>query len=210
MDTDYEKMLSGRLYNADNDQLVAMRHQTRKMIYQYNNTDPDDDDGRNKMLKTLIDCPSGDAYIEAPMHMDYTQNMHVGRRFYANYNAVFLDVAPINIGDNVMLGPSVDLYTAGHPIAADVRNMGLEYGYSITIGNDVWIGGGVKVCPGVNIGNNVIIAAGAVVVSDVPDNVIVGGTPAKIIREIGAKDEKKWTEEKMNYFDTVQKEPTNV
>lgn len=115
---------------------------------------------------------------------DYGYNIHVGENFFANYDCVILDVCQVTIGDNCMLAPRVCIYTATHPLDAPTRISGLEYGREVKIGDNVWIGGSAVIVPGVTIGNNVVIAAGAVVTKDVPDNVVVGGNPAKIIKHL--------------------------
>ncbi|WP_261806096.1 sugar O-acetyltransferase [Lapidilactobacillus luobeiensis] len=195
MTSERTEMLAGHLYYSPDPELVALRQQAKLQIYQYNQTAPAENEKRAAILACLIDCPSKDAYFEVPMRMDYGHNVHIGRNFFANYDAIFLDVAPITIGDNVMLAPRVSLYTAGHPVVASVRNTDLEYGHPITIGNNVWLGGNVVVCPGVTIGNNVVVGAGAVVTKDIPDNVVVAGVPAKVIRPITAADEKEWQQQ---------------
>jgi maltose O-acetyltransferase len=133
--------------------------------------------------------------------MDYGVNVHLGKNFYANYDSIFLDVAPISIGDNVMIGPRTSLYTAGHPLSATVRRDGLEYGHPITIGDDVWIGGSVTICPGVTIGDNVVIGAGSVVTKDIPSGVLAAGVPATPIRPITEADEIYWDAEAAKYWD---------
>ncbi|MFC6315244.1 sugar O-acetyltransferase [Lapidilactobacillus achengensis] len=199
MTSERTEMLAGRLYYSPDPELVALRKQAKQQVYQYNQTAPDQGERRSEILAELIDCPSQDAYFEVPMRMDYGHNVHVGRNFYANYDAILLDVAPITIGDNVMLAPRVSLYTAGHPVVASVRNTDLEYGHPITIGDNVWLGGNVVVCPGVTIGSNVVVGAGAVVTKDLPDNVVAAGVPARVIRPITAADEAYWQGEQAQW-----------
>lgn len=117
-------------------------------------------------------------------HCDYGYNIHVGENFYANFNCVMLDVCPIRIGDNCMLAPGVHIYTATHPINPVERNSGKEFGKAVTIGDNVWIGGGAIINPGVTIGDNAVIASGSVVTKDVPANVVYGGNPAKFIKSV--------------------------
>jgi maltose O-acetyltransferase len=145
-----------------------------------------------------------DIYIEPPFRCDYGTNTTIGNNFYANFDCVFLDVAPIVIGENVMFGPKVNLLTPGHPIDAVIRNSGLEFGKKITIGDNVWIGGNAVVNPGVTIGNNTIIGSGSVVTKDIPDNVIAAGNPCKIIREITNEDKVYWEEEQQKYWAEVK------
>lgn len=136
------------------------------------------------MLKELFGSTGGKLHIEPTFRCDYGYNIHVGENFYANYDCVFLDVCEIQIGDNCFVAPGVHIYTATHPINANERISGAEYGISVNIGDNVWIGGRAIINPGVKIGNNVVIASGAVVTKDVPDNVVVGGNPAKLIKRI--------------------------
>lgn len=128
--------------------------------------------------------------ITPPFNCDYGCNITIGKNFYSNFNLTVLDVAEVIIGDNVMFGPNVGIYTAGHPIHYDMRNKGYEYGIRIEIGNSVWFGGNVVVNPGIRIGNNVVVGSGSVITKDIPDNVIVAGNPARIIREITEEDKK--------------------
>ena len=125
-----------------------------------------------------------------PFYCDYGSHIEVGENFFANYNCTILDVAPVKIGDNVLFGPNVSLYTAGHPLHPVSRNSAYEYGISITIGDNVWLGGNVVVTPGVHIGNNVVIGAGSVVTKDIPDNMVAAGNPCRVIREITEEDKK--------------------
>ncbi|QWB96674.1 sugar O-acetyltransferase [Mycoplasmatota bacterium] len=119
-------------------------------------------------------------------------NIHIGKHFYANYDCIFLDVNKITIGDNVFIAPRVCIYTAGHPIDKDTRNEELEYGYPVTIGNDVWIGGNVVINPGVTIGDNVVIGSGSIVTKDIESNCVAAGNPCKKIRDITDEDKKYW------------------
>lgn len=125
------------------------------------------------------------AYLEPPFRCDYGSNIKVGKNFYTNFNCVILDVNTVTIGDNVLFAPNVQIYTAGHPL--DVKGRvedAIEFGYPITIGDNVWLGGGVIVCPGVNIGENTVIGAGSVVTKDIPANVVAAGNPCRVIRAI--------------------------
>lgn len=131
---------------------------------------------------------SENAFINPPFFCDYGSHIEVGKNFYANYNCTILDVAKVKIGDNCLLAPNVAIYTAGHPIHPLTRNSGYEYGKEITIGDNVWIGGSAVICPGVKIGNNVVIGAGSVVTKDIPDWCIAAGNPCKVIRAITEND----------------------
>ena len=122
---------------------------------------------------------------------DFGYNIEVGENFYANHGCVILDCAKVTFGDNVFIAPNCGFYTAGHPIDSKRRNAGLEYAHPITVGNNVWFGGGVQVMPGVTIGNNVVIGSGSVVTKDIPDNVVAAGNPCKVLRAITEEDLKR-------------------
>lgn len=194
------RMLAGRLYNANDPELKTERQRARNLVYKFNLLAPDQRDLQSGLLQELFDVPSGDAYVEAPLRVDYGKNTHLGRNFYANYDCIILDIAPVTIGDNVLFGPRVSVLTAGHPIDKDVRNAELEFGKPITIGNNVWAGGSVTICPGVIIGDNVIIGAGAVVTRDVPANMVVAGVPACPLRQINDNDRRDWQQAQAEYL----------
>lgn len=193
-------MLAGRLYSANDPELQAARQRARNLVFQFNQLAPDQRDLQSGLLQELFDVPSGDAYVEAPLRVDYGKNTHLGHNFYANYDCIILDIAPVTIGDNVLFGPRVSVLTAGHPIDKDVRNAELEFGKPITIGNNVWAGGSVTICPGVTIGDNVIIGAGAVVTRDVPANMVVAGVPACPLRQINDNDRRDWQQAQAEYL----------
>ncbi|MDE7384168.1 MAG: sugar O-acetyltransferase, partial [Anaeroplasmataceae bacterium] len=167
---------------------------------EYNQTLPEEIDKRRDIIKNLFGSTKEHFYIEPSIRMDYGFNIHIGDHFYANFDCVFLDVAPIIFGDHVFIAPRCCFYTAGHPIDADVRNMDLEYGYPIRVGSNVWFGGNVVVNPGVTIGSNVVIGSGSVVTKDIPSNVVACGNPCRVIREITEEDAKLWNQRKQ-YFD---------
>ena len=182
--TEKELMLAGKMYDALDGELTKNRLYARKLVRRYNQSTEMDDDVRDRLLHELLGSIKGQAYIEPSFRCDYGYNIHVGNNFFANFDCVFLDVCDIRIGDNCMLAPGVHIYTATHPIDPTERNSGREYGKPVTIGDNVWIGGRAIINPGVIIGDNAVIASGAVVTKDVPANTVVGGNPAKIIKEI--------------------------
>jgi len=182
--TEKEKMLAGLMYNSLDPVLVKEREEARLLFQEINKMNETQKQRRNQLLYSLLGKAGKNLWIEPPFYCDYGYNITVGYNVFMNYNCCILDVMPVTIGDRVMIAPNVQIYTATHPLNAKERNSGREFAKPITIGNDVWIGGGAIICPGVSIGNAVVIAAGAVVTKDVPDNVLVGGNPAKIIREI--------------------------
>ena len=141
----------------------------------------------NLAVKEIIE-DSQNIIVFPPFYCEYGTHISIGKNFFANYNCTMIDVAKIKIGDNCMFGPNVSLYTAGHPVHPETRNSGYEYGKSITIGNNVWIGGNVVILPGVHVGDNVVIGAGSVVTGDVPDMVVAAGNPCRVIRHITDSD----------------------
>ena len=183
-----ERMLAGLPYKAWMDGLSQERLEYKKKIFAFNHLEPDKIEEKEKLLKEILGKTGKYVNIEAPFHCDYGYNIEVGENFFANYNFTVLDVGKVRIGANAQIAPNVSIYTAGHPIHPDSRNSGYEYGISITIGDNVWIGGNACIMPGVTIGNNVVIGAGSVVTKDVPDNVIAAGNPCKIIRTITEED----------------------
>lgn len=184
MKTEKEKMLAGELYNAADPELVRERLNARRLTRLYNQTLETDDALRAELLRELLGSTGDHVYIEPIFRCDYGYNIHLGENFYANFDCVLLDVCEIRIGDYCLLGPGVHIYTAMHPLNPQERALGPEYGTPVTIGHHVWIGGRAVINPGVTIGHHAVIASGAVVTKDVPDNVVVGGNPAKIIRAI--------------------------
>lgn len=182
MTTEKEKMISGEFYFSSDPELVADRRLAKKRMEIINAEE--DDRQRSELLKQFFGKTEAAVYVEPRIVFDYGYNIFVGKNFYANFNCTFLDACPIVIGDNCMLAPNVQLYTVNHPLHPAKRNSGLEYGKSITLGDSVWVGGGAIIVPGVTLGNNVVVAAGAVVTKSFPDNVVIGGNPARIIKEI--------------------------
>jgi maltose O-acetyltransferase len=184
MKTEKQKMLDGELYLAADPVLFKEREEARRLTRLYNQTVETDYEERTRLLKQLFGTVGKNIYIEPTFKCDYGYNIHVGDNFYANFDCVILDVCKVTIGDNCMFGPGVHIYTATHPTSAVERNKGPELGIPVTIGNNVWVGGRAVINPGLTIGNNAIIASGAVVTRNVPDNVVVGGNPARIIKEL--------------------------
>jgi maltose O-acetyltransferase len=184
MKTEKEKMLAGELYNPADSQLVKGRENARRLTRLFNETVESEASKRSELLRELFGTTGENIFIEPNIRCDYGFNLHVGENFYVNFDCTFLDVCEIHIGDNCLIAPGVHIYTATHPINPYERNSGTEYGKPVTIGDNVWIGGKAIINPGVTIGNNVVIASGAVVTKVVPDNVVIGGNPARIIKQI--------------------------
>ena len=182
--TEKEKMINGELYLAGDPKLVEDRLNARRLTREYNLTIETEANKRENLLKELFGSTGKSLYIEPTFRCDYGYNIHVDDNFYANFDCVILDVCPVRIGKNCFMAPGVHIYTATHPLDPIERASGAEFGKPITIGDNVWIGGRAIINPGVKIGHNVVVASGAVVTKDFPDNVVVGGNPARIIKEI--------------------------
>lgn len=178
--TEKEKMMAGELYQAFEPELLRKRNECKQVCFLLNQTSPLDTDRRKQLIGQLLGVQ--DAVIESPFNVDYGYNLKVGKNFYANHGCTILDCNRISIGDNCLLAPHVVISAATHPVEAHLRAAGAEYTAPIAIGDNVWIGANVTICPGVTIGNNVVVGAGAVVTKSFPDNVVIAGVPAKIIR----------------------------
>lgn len=183
MRSEKEKMIAGELYQPADPELCADRLVVRERCHRFNHSAPSEVEERRRLLCEIFGKDTG-AWIEPPFHCDYGRNIRLGAKVYFNFNCVVLDVAEVGIGDNVLIGPAVQIYTAMHPLDSGERRRGLEYAKPVSIGSDVWIGGGAVICPGVSIGDRTIIGAGSVVTRDIPPDVIAAGNPARIIREI--------------------------
>lgn len=199
--TEKEKMLAGKLYIAQDEELAADNRKGRRLTRLFNRTTEEELEYRDTLLKELFESTGEKLYIEPPFHCDYGCHISVGEWFYANYDCIMVDVCKVKIGDNVMFGPRVGIYTAGHPIDAEIRNIGLEFGAPVTIGDNVWVGGSVVINPGVTIGNNVVIGSGSVVTKDIPDNVVAVGNPCRVLREITEEDKRYWEEKRKEYLE---------
>ncbi len=190
--TEKEKMLSQMMYDANyDDELIRERLLAKELCHEFNRLSPSDAERQSSILRQLLGKTAETFCILAPFWCDYGYNIEIGKNFFANHNTVILDGAKVKFGDNVFVAPNCGFYTAGHPIDAERRNKGLEYAYPITVGDNVWIGAGTQVMPGVTIGSNVVIGGGSVVVKDIPDNVVAAGNPCRVIREITQEDRLK-------------------
>ena len=182
--TELEKMIAGELYNAEVPDLQAMRTRAAQLCHQLEQLSPTEGEARLALLKELLGKTGEHLTINHGFKCDYGSNITVGEHFYANYNLVVLDCAPVVFGENVFIAPNCGFYTAGHPLDAPTRNSGLEFAKPITVGDNVWIGGNVTVLPGVTIGSGSVIGAGSVVTRDIPDHVVAVGNPCKPVRAI--------------------------
>lgn len=187
-----EKMLDGHLYQAYNDELVKDREFCKGLLFEYNKLSPLDYAGRNLILKKLLQC-DGELCIEQPFYCSYGYNITIGKNFYSDLGLTILDKAEVKIGDNVIVGPHVHIYTSSHPYNEVQRIKGYEYAKQVTIYDNVWIGGNVTILPGVKINQGAIIGAGSVVTHDIPPYVVATGNPCQVVRAITQEDvHKKW------------------
>lgn len=177
-------MLNGNMYDPSDTELSELRKIARQKTADFNAGDHKDDQKRIQILKSLFGSTGDNIFIEPAFRCDYGENIHVGENFYANFDCVVLDVAEVRFGNNCLLAPQVGIYTASHPLSPDERNRGLEMAKPITIGDNCWIGGHASINPGVHLGDNVVVASGAVVTRSFGDNLVIGGNPANVIKEI--------------------------
>ena len=180
--TEYQKMLAGELYNLFDPTLIELRAQVKARLWCYNRTDSDVE--RQAALRHLIGRVGRDSIIEPPFLCSYGRHIHLGDRVYVNFGCTILDNAAVHIGHHTMIGPSVQIYTPAHPLEAEARIQGWEMAKAIVIGDEVWIGGGAILLPGVRIGSQAVVGAGAVVSRDVSPHSVVAGNPARVIREL--------------------------
>lgn len=183
MKSEYEKMINGEYYNSLSEEILVHVRRARVLCEQLLEYKHDEVE-KSRIIKELFGSTGEKVAINPPFTCDHGDHIHVGENFFANYDCTIMDACDIRIGKNCLLGPKVSIFSVGHPVDAELRVQGLAIAKKITIGDNVWIGGNSVICPGVNIGNNVVVAAGAVVSKDIPDNVMVGGNPAKIIKRL--------------------------
>lgn len=177
-------MIAGEPYQAMGRELFDDRQHAKGVLHGYNHLDPAKIKERNRLLKSLLGKTGSRFYIEPPFRCDYGYNISLGQNFYANYNLTILDGAPVTIGDNVLIGPNVSIYTATHPIDPALRIAGWEIAKPISIGSGAWIGGNSVINPGVSIGENAVIGAGSVVTRDIPADVVAVGNPCRVLRAV--------------------------
>jgi maltose O-acetyltransferase len=182
--TNLERMLAGDLYIADDPEIARRQQRAMRLAARYQAAYFEDADSARPLLAELLGTVGEDADVRPPLYVDYGSNIAIGARTFVNYNLTALDVAQITIGEDCQIGPNVQLLTPTHPVEPQPRRDKLEAALPITIGDNVWLGGGVIVCPGVTIGDNSVIGAGAVVTKDIPANVVAVGNPARPVRDI--------------------------
>jgi maltose O-acetyltransferase len=183
MTSEREKMLAGELYDPLDAELVRCRARARDLCRELNTTRASEHEERRRLLRELFGSGGGDVWLEPPFYCDYGTNIRMGTACYFNFNCVVLDVCPVLVGDHVFFGPAVQIYTATHPLDAELRRT-QEFGKPVEIGSDVWVGGGAILCPGVCIGGRTVIGAGSVVTRNLPEGVLAAGNPCRVIRQL--------------------------
>lgn len=183
MQTERDKMLAGELYDPLDEELVRMRERARDGCQDLNETREAEQAVRRRILEELFGRGGDTVWMQPPFYCDYGANIYLGERVFFNFNCVVLDVCAVTIGNFTLFGPNVQIYTATHPLNAELRRK-QEFAKPITVGNDVWVGGGAILCPGVTVGDRTVIGAGSVVTRDLPSGVFAAGNPCRVIREI--------------------------
>lgn len=183
MKTELQKMLGGELYDSLDPELVHARTRARNLCHDLNASREDDQELRRSILNELFGRGGDTVWMQPPFFCDYGKNIFLGKRVFFNFNCVVLDGCEVNVGDFTLFGPAVQIYTASHPLDAQLRRT-QEFGKPVEIGMDVWVGGGAIICPGVKIGSKTVIGAGSVVTRDIPDGVLAAGNPCRVIRSI--------------------------
>lgn len=179
-----ERMLAGDLYVADDPESARIAQRAVRLADAYHRAAIEDEAAARPLLEELLGSLGEDAFVKPPLFVDYGENIRIGARTFVNYNLTALDVAAVTIGEDCQIGPNVQLLTPTHPVEPGPRRDRLEAALPITIGDNVWLGGGVIVCPGVSIGDDSVIGAGAVVTRDVPAGVVAVGNPARVVRSV--------------------------
>lgn len=183
MITEKQKMLQGILYNPFDLELVQERQRARDLCQTLNATREEEQEIRREILMRLFGSGGDSVWMQPPFYCDYGLNIRLGERVFFNFNCIVLDVCPVTVGDFSLFGPSVQIYTATHPMNASLRRS-QEFGKPIEIGSDVWVGGGTIICPGVTVGSKTVIGAGSVVTRNIPEAVFAAGNPCRVIRAI--------------------------
>lgn len=196
--TQKERMDAGLIYNPNNPEIMSQQLALLEKLYDFNATRPSELEKRTEILKQMFAKIGDGCYIEPPLRSNWAcHHVVMGNNVYANFNLTLVDDSYIYIGDKVMFGPNVTVASAGHPVEPELRSRGLQFNRDVHIGNNVWIGAGAVILPGVTIGDNSVIGAGSVVVKDIPANVVAVGNPCHVLREIGDRD-------KMYYYKDAQ------
>lgn len=183
MPSEREKMLAGELYDPLDPELAQARVRARDLLQDLNATREAQETERRRILQDLFAAGGDTVWMQPPFYCDYGSHITLGKKCFFNFNCVVLDVCRVEIGDHTLFGPAVQIYTAMHPLDAELRRT-QEFGKPVRIGSDVWVGGGAIICPGVTIGSRTVIGAGSVVTRDIPDGVFAAGNPCRVIRAL--------------------------
>lgn len=186
--TTREKMKQGKIYTDMCEGLPEERLRCKELVYDFNNTRPSDVDKRAEIMRQLFGSVGKDAWIEPPIRLAYGSHIHIGDSFYANFNLVIVDDVDVSIGNHVIIAPNVMISTTGHPVDPDLRRPANLFSFPVTIEDDVWIGAGAIILPGITIGKNSVIGAGSVVTKNIPANVVAVGNPCRVLRTISDRD----------------------
>lgn len=189
--TQRERMEKGMLYNPGDQEIMDEQFPYLDLLAEFNALKSSETEKREELMKKMFAECGENCYIQVPFYANWSgHHIHMGSYVYANFNFTVVDDGEVYIGDHVMIGPNVTIATAGHPVKADLREMGIQYNLPVRIGNNAWIGAGAVILPGVTIGENTVIGAGSIVTKDIPANVVAVGNPCRVLREIGEKDDK--------------------
>lgn len=188
MSTAKELMKSGKVYFCSDEDLMKEQLQCLDRLYDFNQTRPTQQELRGRLLRELLAEVGENCYIEPPLHANWGCHTHLGSNVYANFNLTLVDDTDIYIGDSVMIGPNVTIATAGHPVDPELRRKVAQFNIPVRIGNNVWIGAGAVILPGITIGKNSVIGAGSIVTKDIPANVVAVGNPCRVLRPISERD----------------------
>lgn len=195
--TEKEKMLAGKIYDPNDEELLNLRRAAHKLCKDYNDAYEDEEERRTAILNKLLPSRGAGSYLQGPIYFDYGIFTKIGKNFYANFNFTVLDVCPVAIGDNVFVGPNVSILTPKHPLRWQERNIyksdngydtDREYGAPVIIGDNCWIAGNVTICAGAKIGSGCVIGAGSVVTGEIPENSLAYGNPCRAVRKITEAD----------------------
>ncbi len=192
MNREEEKALKGMFYDAQDEEIDRERIRSQGLSYQYNLMSPLEQKKRESFIKKEIGSIGEGFRIEQPFYCDFWRNVTIGKRFFSNYNFMILAPNKVVIGDDVKFAPNCGIYAAGHPFDTKDRKAGIEYTWPVKVGNNVWIGAGCSIIGGVSIGDDSVIAAGSVVIKDIPAGVLAGGNPCKVIRKLSSSDDEKY------------------
>ena len=203
--TQYERMKKGLIYNPSDSEILKEQVKYQELLWEFNQLKPSQYEEKVKYMKEVFAECGNNCYIELPFRANWGgHNVHFGNDVYANYNLTIVDDGHVYVGNKVMFGPNVVIATANHPIEPSLRDKALQYNKDVYIGDNVWIGAGVIIVPGIRIGKNSVIGAGSVVTKDIPNNVVAVGNPCKILRKISEHDNNYfYKEEKIDWDNLI-------